>query len=143
MRALGFRRVTRPAGPGVRDHHERVEIVAGDERILARPGRAWRGVGLALLALAVVIGAVFLDSTTVTSNADQADLAFGLPLAWVEQDQSSLEPPFPAEASVLSPNEYPTRIAWLPFVADVALVLGTLALLGVAGRWLVLRLQRP
>lgn len=119
-----------------------MEIVAGDERILARPGRALGGLVLVVLTLAVVVGSVFLGSTTVTSKADQAGLAFGLPLAWVEQDQSSLDPPYPAEATFQSPNEHPTSIAWLPFVADVAMVLAALALLGLAGRALVLRLRR-
>lgn len=77
---------------------------------------------LAGSALVVLVMAM-LDDVRVTSKADQASIAFGLPVAWIHQDQTSLDPPFPFDAGLESPWEHPADVSWTTFGGDVGLVL--------------------
>jgi len=92
------------------------------------------GAVLVVSAAVVVLGAL-LDRATVATASGLAVLRFGGPLAWLSQDQSGLDPPLPDEARLASPWEHPTSVAWLPFVAEVAIVAVVVALAcGVVAR---------
>ena len=83
-----------------------------------------------LLASVILVPALaLLDHDTVASQQDLSVVQFGLPLDWVTQDQSGLDPPdFPRHQSLASPLEHPTALTarryWLN-VAALSLVLGT------------------
>jgi hypothetical protein len=99
----------------------------------ARGTLRWPVVGLLLVvglvvAVAVVLGGLLVDHQTVTNVRDQRSLDVGLPLAWVHQDQSASDPPFPADAFVASPWDHPTSVSPAPFLADVGLAYAVLAL---------------
>ena len=105
--------------------------------VTRRPARPLLGALALLLAGALVVGATALDHATVASKADQADVALGLPVAWLHQDQRGADPPFPFAARLGSVWEDPTTLAAGAIVVDgrvALLVVGLLGLLGVAAR---------
>ena len=95
---------------------------------------------LAVVPAAVVVHAL-ADNTEADSRAGLGRVAFGGPLGWLTQDQSSLDPRFPYRASVLSPWEHPLGVAVLPLLVDVGVVATVLAVMLVA-RWLAFRAVR-
>lgn len=112
--------------------------------VTPRPPRPLLG-GLALLlAGALVVCATLLDHATVASKADQADVALGLPVAWLHQDQRGADPPFPFAARLGSVWEDPTTVDAGALVVDglvALLVVGLVGLLGVAA-WRAARAVR-
>jgi len=94
---------------------------------LRRTSRAWPGIAPTLailflgLAFAGVVLAALLDQTPVRDRGDQAGVAFGMPFAWLVQDQSAADPPYPSTAGVLSPWEHSTTVDVLPLLADLAI----------------------
>lgn len=78
----------------------------------------------------VLVGAATLwlmwtDQATVTSAQDLANVRFGEPLVWWEQDQTMLDPPsFPREQSPLTPLEHPSDVLWGRLLVNLA-VIGT------------------
>jgi hypothetical protein len=111
----------------------------GDERMSGR----WRWLAattaLACSALVVLVASV-LDRETVRDAADQRSLDFGLPFAWIHQDQSSLDPPYPWSATVAGPWEHPTSLSGLALALDVLVVAVVLGLVLALVR---LRSSRP
>ncbi|GAA4700837.1 hypothetical protein [Nocardioides conyzicola] len=102
--------------------------------------RLWlAGATVLVCAALVVLVAGGLDRETVRDKADQQSLDFGLPVAWIHQDQTALDPPFPARVSVASPLENPTDLSGLAFLVDLLVVLAVLG----AGVLVVRRLARP
>lgn len=81
------------------------------------------GAGVAVLSVVLVLLSPLVDQQTLRSEADQRNMGFGLPYAWLHQDQSTLDPPFPWREGPLSPWEHPTSVSVPWLVADVALVL--------------------
>jgi hypothetical protein len=84
--------------------------------------RALTPAALALIAVGITLATAILDHVTIASRSGLARVTFGLPLAWLVQDQTSLDPPFPLSATFVSPWEYPASVAWSPLVFDVLVV---------------------
>lgn len=82
----------------------------------------WIATLLAALAVPVVLALTNIDTYRVAIREDQARVGFGMPLNWLVQDQSSLDPPLPYRLDVGSPLEHPTDMLVVPFVLDVAAV---------------------
>lgn len=101
--------------------------------------RAWlRGraavVGLGLLAVLVAVGAALIDRATVKNQEELGRVAFGYPLRWLAQNQTNLDPSFPANLSPASPWENPTSVAFGPLCGDVLVVYVLLLVGWFAGR---------
>lgn len=88
---------------------------------------------LAVVALSAVIAAFLVSALAVTASpvlhnveltqrADDRDVAFGLPVAWIHQDQSSLSPRVPGKVGLVSPWEYPTEMSAGVFLVNVLIV---------------------
>ena len=95
---------------------------------------------IAALDVVVVALLVLVDKVDVQTREELDRVAFGLPLSWVTQQQTS-EPPLPYTAGFSSPWENPTTIEWLPLALNL-LVVGVV----IAGAWrlaLALRSLRP
>lgn len=59
-------------------------------------------------------------------------MELGLPLTWVQQDQSSLDPPgYPWTGQLLSPWEHPVSVSWTALAVDIAVMAASLALVAV------------
>ena len=93
-----------------------------------------------LRASLVVVGAIVsalvlaaVDRAHVASHDALSTAAFGLPLKWLNQNQSALDPPLPYNARLLSPWEYPTDFSIGLFAIDVLAVLALL----VGSRFLI------
>jgi hypothetical protein len=99
---------------------------------------------LALVAVAVVIVSLgaSLDRPTVHDRQDLGAVAFGTPWPWLLQDQIALGPPFPHQATFLSPLENPTTVAWWALCADLLVVMVALAALSRVGSALLARSSR-
>lgn len=80
--------------------------------------------GMALIAVGIVCGGVVLDHDTVRTEQQLAETSFGLPLEWVDQDLSSLDPPLPYEMAFHNPRTYSTSIEAGPLAVNVAAVMG-------------------
>ncbi len=52
---------------------------------------------------------------------DLASADFGLPLPWLHQNQSSLDPPLPVRLAPGSPWEHPSSADWPSLAVDVSL----------------------
>ncbi len=109
-----------------------------ERRRRPRVGAAWAAI--AALDLAVVALLVLVDRVEVTTATGLGHVVFGAPLSWVMQDQAG-DPSFPYVASLGSPWEDPSTIAWLPLVVDLVVV--GLVLAGVWRALLALRSGRP
>lgn len=59
---------------------------------------------------------------------------FGYPLDWLAQNQTTLDPPFPARLSPASPWENPTSVAFGPLLVDVLVVYVVLVVGWLVGR---------
>lgn len=96
-----------------------VETPAGRPR--RRPPPASVVVALALIfSVAAVVVSPLLGAT---NGSDPLDVRYGLPIAWVHQDQSALGPPHPSETWFVSPWERPTTFSAVAFLLDVVIVL--------------------
>lgn len=99
----------------------------GDERIT--DGRRAR---LLLIVVVLLLGAVVavgltpvFDSDVVHDQAGLGKVELGLPVPWLEQDQTADERTFPWEARLNRPQDSPTRIE----AAGLAIDLGAALLL--------------
>lgn len=72
--------------------------------------------------MTVVLVTALTDQVLVSSRADQRSVEFGWPLVWVQQDQSSYDPPFPTHLGLSSPWEHPTSISLGAVLVDVLFV---------------------
>ena len=118
-------------------HHRRVTFVDSAQRVSVT--RRWRGAaalaGLALVSALVASVVALFDHVTVANLDGLSRVAFGYPLKWLTQDQSALDPPFPARTSPASPWENPTSVEVGPLIVDVLVVYAVL----VTG-WFVARI---
>lgn len=97
-----------------------------------RPARPLLAALAALLAAAALVaGVTLLDHETVASKADQADVALGLPLAWLHQDQRGADPPFPFAARVGSVWEDPSTVDAGALAVDGLVAVLLVGLLGL------------
>ncbi len=88
------------------------------------------GVLLLFTSSVLVVVVTLLDLTRVEDRAQLSHVAFGLPLSWAIQDQSTLDPPiFPFSTRFLSPMEYETTVVWSRLGLSVGLVFLALGLL--------------
>jgi hypothetical protein len=71
---------------------------------------------LVLIAVGITLATALIDHDTTASRSGLARVTFGLPLDWLVQDQSSLDPPFPWNATFISPWENPVSVALFPVV---------------------------
>ena len=92
---------------------------------------------LGFSVMAVVVTPL-VDHDVVRDKTAQESVDLGLPVSWVHQDQSALDPPLPAQASLASPWESPTSVSVGAFALDVVFVLVVAAGLGL----IVLALRR-
>jgi hypothetical protein len=76
--------------------------------------------------------AALVDRDTVTAHGGLGRVTFGYPLGWLSQNQTALDPAFPAKLSAGSPWENPTSVAFAPLVGDVLIVSAVLL-----GGWFV------
>jgi hypothetical protein len=109
----------RPAGTMGAMTGSTVTTTSVEPRRRPRVGVAAAVVGT--VDLLVVALLMLLDRVEVQSEQGLGNVAFGMPLSWVTQDQS-LDPPLPYSASFASPWENPTTISWVPLVLNVVIV---------------------
>ncbi len=103
-------------------------------RCASGPGAAAPVVGvLVLVAVALLM---LLDDARVQNQQELENVAFGMPLNWVTQDQG-LDPQLPHTTHFVSPWEHPTTSDWLPLVLNLA-VIG----LVVSGGWCGVQMVR-
>jgi hypothetical protein len=101
---------------------------APDNRAAGRRGRVLGPASVAFLAcvalvldMFVVLTFTMFDRVQVSGSRDLAGVHFGAPLNWVTQQQS-IDPPMPGTTTFLSPWEHPADVAWLPLLANLALI---------------------
>lgn len=101
------------------------------------------GIPVALLfSMAVVLVTALTHQVLVSSRADLRSVEFGWPLVWVQQDQSSYDPPFPTQLSLSSPWENPTSVSLGAVLADVLFVFAVSAVVLLAAVLMVTRVRR-
>jgi hypothetical protein len=96
-----------------------------ESSIEQRSGRAWLllwPLAALVVAAGLVLVSPLMGHATVNDESAQRDLGFGMPLTWVHQDQSALDPPFPWQARFGSPTEAPTTASAALFAAAVVIV---------------------
>jgi hypothetical protein len=81
---------------------------------------------VSLASASVVVMAVH-QRATVTSRHGLAHLTFGWPLAWLAQDQTAYDPPFPWTTGFRSPWNNPTSVDGLALLTDLAVACAPLA----------------
>ena len=74
-----------------------------------------------MLLIASVLAALgtLAVPTTVSTQQELSDIRMGWPLAFVSQDQSAYEPPFPFRTRIHPPQDHPLGLSVLPFLLDV------------------------
>lgn len=88
-----------------------------------------------MIAFVVQVVLVLLTRVRLAGPADAVAVQFGLPLGWVVQDQTKLDPPYPWTARFQSPWEHPTDVLAGPMLINYALiVLAVYALAVIAFR---------
>lgn len=95
-----------------------------------------------LISLTVVLGSALTGRVLVTGASDLANVDLGMPLAWVHQDQRSLDPPFPAYVGLSSPWEHPTGVSPIAFLVDLLVVSAVVGVLLVVVTVLAVALLR-
>ena len=86
-----------------------------------RPHRGVAAAVIGALDVAVVALLMLIDKVEVQAQEGLDQVAFGMPLNWVTQQQT-LDPPLPYSANFISPWENPTAIEWLPLALNLLLV---------------------
>lgn len=74
-----------------------------------------------LLSLFFVSSSVFIFQE-VHNKKELSKVELGLPLKFLEQNQSHYDPPFPIKVRLYSPWENPTNISWIRFSFSVVIV---------------------
>jgi hypothetical protein len=117
-------------------------LVDSSDRVLLSP--RWRVfsalAGLALAAALVAFMATFIDRAWVTGHGGLARVTFGYPLGWLAQNQTALDPSFPARLSPAAPWENPTSVAFGPLLVDVLVVYAVLLVGWFVGRSILRRI---
>jgi len=94
-------------------------------------GARWTRLVLLVLGAAVLLAPAspLVDLDDVARTSDMASIDLGLPVPWVHQDQSGLDPAGLSSRGLASPWEHPTSVSYGPLLADVALLLVVLLVL--------------
>lgn len=95
-----------------------------------------------LFSLIVVVASALSGEVLVDNRADLHSVDFGWPIAWVHQDQSSLDPPLPFALGFTSPWEHPTTVSPGTFLVDVLVVFAVVGVLVLLTAALVIALVR-
>ena len=81
--------------------------------------------------MAVFVLTMF-DRNTVVGKVDQRSVEFGVPLAWVHQDQTLYDPPFPWQARLSSPMESATSVSLGALLINVLVLVTIVTAVAVA-----------
>jgi hypothetical protein len=81
-----------------------------------------------LLSLILVLSSVLVP-VEVWNKQDQSNVELGLPLKFLNQDQSRLDPLFPAKVNIDSPWESPVHISLIKFSFSVIIVFIVISLI--------------
>lgn len=95
-----------------------------------------------LFSLTVVLVSALTDQVLVISRADLRSVEFGWPLVWVQQDQSSYDPPFPTHVALSSPWENPTSVSPGAVLVDALFVFAVVSAVVLLAVALVIALVR-
>lgn len=74
-----------------------------------------------LLSLIFVLISVFIP-VEINNKKDQSNVELGLPLKFLKQDQTRLDPYFPVKVNIGSPWESSFRISWTNFFLSIVIV---------------------
>ncbi len=77
-----------------------------------------------LLGIMIVGSSVFWTSVRVENKVDLENVRLGFPFAFMIQDQTRYDPPFPYRVSFYSPWENPTSVDGVALLASIALMSG-------------------
>ncbi len=81
-----------------------------------------------LLSLILVLSSMFVP-VEIRNKQYQSNIELGLPLKFLNQDQSRLDPLFPAEVNIDSPWESPIRISLIKFFFSMVIVFIVISLI--------------
>lgn len=82
----------------------------------------------ASLVLALLLIAV--DRDKVQGESEMSHIELGVPVNWLQQDQSGLDPPaFPRNVGLASPLENETTVSWLRLGSSIGFIWLLLALI--------------
>jgi len=95
-----------------------------------------------LFSLGVVVLSALSGEVMVGNRAELHRIDFGWPIAWVQQDQSSMDPAFPWAQSFNSPWERPTMVSPVAFLVDVLVVFAAVGVLSLLTAALVVAIGR-
>ncbi|HDH31516.1 MAG TPA: hypothetical protein ENH26_01940 [Candidatus Wolfebacteria bacterium] len=76
---------------------------------------------IGLVSLVIVIGTLSIPKT-VYDKEDMGAMKFGYPIAFVTQDLTRYDPPFPWKWSFSSPWENPSDISWFNFLFSYLII---------------------
>lgn len=96
-----------------------------------------RCAGLLAVSLLTVVLLAGVDTERVLEPSGGAHVELGLPLPWLVQDQTSVDPAYPTDLGLASPWEHPTDISLPLLVLDVLLTALVLLVLLAAARSVV------
>jgi len=84
----------------------------------------WTLAGPAPVATLVTVVTAFFDRAVVTTRDELDSVRYGVPFDWLVQDHRWMSPPFPKELQLSPglPQENPTSVELLPFLADFLIV---------------------
>jgi len=83
-----------------------------------------------LLSFIFVLASVFIPAE-INNKKEQLNVRLGLPLKFLKQDQTRLDPAFPVKVNINSPWESPTRISWIKFSFSVIFIFIVLYLISM------------
>ncbi len=75
-----------------------------------------------VISLVVVLALPLVDRARVQSQTELSDVRLGLPISWLVQDQSALDPEFPRRVGLASPLEHPTYLLWPEFLLNLGIL---------------------
>ena len=95
------------------------------------------------VAALVTVVTAFFDHAVATTRNDLGSIRYGVPFDWLAQDYRWMSPPFPMELELSPglPQENPTSVEFLPFLADSLMVYSILLAAILWGRLAVNRLR--
>lgn len=100
-------------------------------------GVAWMYLVVIILSVLFVLASVFFP-ITVYSRSDLAQVEMSLPLAYIIQQQT-YAPSFPWQTHLYSIWENPTKILWLHFFVNIAIIFGVFSLVLILVKEIFLR----
>lgn len=103
----------------------------------------WTLAGPVPVATLVTVVTAFFDHAVVTTRNELGSVRYGVPFDWLVQDHRWMSPPFPMELQLSPglPQENPTSMELLPFLADFLIAYAILLAAVLLARWTINRLQ--